>query len=246
MDALALAREDPARPVVFLGVGFETTVPGVAVAVQRAWEEGLTGFMVLSALKTMPQPMRALASGGEVDIDGFICPGHVSVVAGASAFSFLAQEYRIPCVVTGFEAIDLLEGIAMLLRQIAEGRSEVEIEYTRAVTMEGNRLAQRVMAEVFEPCDSEWRGLGVIPGSGLVLRDRYDEHDAARRFGLEITAGSPMGGCRCGEVLRGVLAPPDCPLFDRVCTPAAPQGPCMVSSEGACAAFWRYGKRRVC
>lgn len=242
-DALDLAREDPERSVVFLAVGFETTVPGIALAVRAAQEEELDNFTILSALKTMPEPMRALAGGGELAIDGFLCPGHVSVVTGASAFAFLAKEYGIPCVITGFEDIDLLEGVSMLLRQVAEGRSEVEIEYSRAVTNEGNRIAQQVMAEVFEPCDGEWRGLGVIPGSGLRLRERYRGHDAALRFDVDVVSGPPPVGCRCGDVLRGVLAPPDCSLFDRACTPVTPQGPCMVSSEGACAAYWRYGRK---
>jgi hydrogenase expression/formation protein HypD len=243
-DALALAREDPARSVVFLGVGFETTVPGVGVSIRSARDEGLANFSVLSALKTMPGPMRALASGGDVAIDGFICPGHVSVITGAAVFSFLADEYRLPCVVTGFEDVDLLEGIAMLLCQIAEDRSEVEIEYGRAVTREGNQIAQQIMAQVFEACDSEWRGLGVIPGSGLAIRAEFSEHDAASKFGVEIVSGEPPRGCRCGDVLRGVIAPPECPLFDRRCSPLTPEGPCMVSSEGACAAYWRYGTRR--
>ena len=242
-DALALARADSSRSVVFLAVGFETTVPGIAVAVRTAREEGVDNFMILSALKTMPGPMRALAGEGEVAIDGFVCPGHVSVITGASAFAFLAEEFRIPCVVTGFEDLDLLKGVAMLLAQVAEGRSEVEIEYTRAVGMDGNRVAQQVTAEVFEPCDSEWRGLGTIPGSGLSLREPFAPHDAAGRFGLEVRSAPPVSGCRCGDVLRGVLTPPRCPLFDRACTPATPVGPCMVSSEGACAAFWRYGRR---
>ncbi len=243
-DALALAREDPARSVVFLGVGFETTVPGVGVSIRTARDEGLTNFSVLSALKTMPGPMRALASGGEVAIDGFICPGHVSVITGASAFAFLAEEYQLPCVVTGFEDIDLLEGIAMLLCQIVEGRSEVEIEYRRAVTREGNPIAQDIMAQVFEACDAEWRGLGVIPQSGLAIRAEFRGHDAASKFGVEIVSGEPPRGCRCGDVLRGVISPPECPLFDRRCSPVTPEGPCMVSSEGACAAHWRYGTRR--
>jgi hydrogenase expression/formation protein HypD len=241
-DALAIARKERERQVVFLGVGFETTAPGIGVAIRTARSEGLANFTVLCALKTMPEPMRALAAGGEVAIDGFICPGHVSVVAGASTFSFLAAEYGLPCVVTGFEDVDLLEGIAMLLRQIAEGRSEVEIEYARAVTMDGNRIAQGVMAEVFEACDTEWRGLGVIPGSGLAIRAAFREHDAAARFGIEVAAGEPPRGCRCGDVLRGVITPPECPLFDRKCSPLTPEGPCMVSSEGACAAHWRYGR----
>jgi hydrogenase expression/formation protein HypD len=241
-DALALARQQPERVVVFLAVGFETTAPGIAVAVRTAHEEGLTNFMILCALKTMPGPMRALAGAGEVAIDGFICPGHVSVITGASAFSFLAGEYGLPCVVTGFEDVDLIKGVEMLLQQVAEGRSVVEIEYSRAVDWDGNRLAQQVVSEVFEPCDSEWRGLGVIPGSGLALGAGFDMHDAARRFDVSVSAGRPPTGCRCGDILRGVLSPPECPLFDQACTPGTPVGPCMVSSEGACAAFWRYGR----
>jgi len=244
MDAVAIAREDPTRRVVFLGVGFETTAPGIALAVRSANGNMVDNFTVLSALKTMPAPMRVLAAGEEVKVDGFICPGHVSVVTGASAFSFLAEEFGIPCVVAGFEDIDLLRGIDMLLAQIAEGRSRMEIEYSRAVRWEGSRAAQSVIAEVFEPCDTEWRGLGVIPDSGLKLRPQFAEHNAASRFGVELTSRHTSVGCRCGDVLRGVLAPPECPLFDSRCTPATPMGPCMVSSEGSCAAFWRYGKRR--
>jgi hydrogenase expression/formation protein HypD len=243
LDALTLAREQPQRQVVFLAVGFETTVPGVALVVKMAQEQELSNFSLLCALKTMPAPMRALAAGGEVAIDGFLCPGHVSVVTGAGAFAFLAEEFGLPCVVTGFEDIDLLLGVGMLLRQLVEGRAQVEIEYGRAVTWEGNREAQRVMAEVFEQADAEWRGLGVIPGSGLRLRDRYVPFDATRRFRLELNHGQAPRGCRCGDVLRGVIAPPECPLFDRSCTPVEPKGPCMVSSEGACAAHWRYGRR---
>lgn len=243
LDALTRARERPDCQVVFLAVGFETTVPGVALVVKTAGEEKLSNFSILCALKTMPAPMRALATGGEVAIDGFLCPGHVSVVTGAGAFAFLAREFGLPCVVTGFEDVDLLMGVCMLLRQLAEGRAEVEIEYSRAVTWEGNREAQRVMTEVFAEADTEWRGLGVIPASGLRLRERYAQFDAALRFGVELSGGGAPRGCRCGDVLRGLVAPPDCPFFDRSCTPAEPKGPCMVSSEGACAAHWRYGRR---
>jgi len=243
LDALALARAQPEREVVFLAVGFETTVPGVALVVRSAQQAAVPNFSILCALKTMPAPMRVLAGASEVAIDGFLCPGHVSVVTGAGTFAFLAEELGIPCVVTGFEDIDLLAGVGMLLRQLIEGRAEVEIEYGRAVTWEGNREAQRVMGEVFEETDAEWRGLGVIPGSGLRLREEFARFDAAHKFGLKVTAGRAPRGCRCGDVLRGVLAPPECPLFDRSCTPVEPQGPCMVSSEGACAAHWRYGRR---
>ncbi len=244
-DALDIARREPASKVVFLAIGFETTAPTVALTVCTAHEEGVDNYMVLPAHKTMPQAMEALLEGGEVQIDGFLCPGHVSVVAGARIFSFLAERYRIPCVVAGFEPEDILQGIIMLLAQLDEGKSAVEIEYTRAVSWEGNRVAQAVVDEVFMQCDSEWRGLGVIPGSGLTLRENYASVDAARRLGVEVGSGRSPAGCRCGDVLRGSIAPPACPLFGRSCSPARPVGPCMVSSEGTCAAYARYGARGV-
>jgi hydrogenase expression/formation protein HypD len=241
IDALALAKAESARTVVFLAVGFETTTPAVALTVKAAREQGVSNYLVLAAHKTMPGAMEALVRGGDVLVDGFLCPGHVSVVAGAKIFSFLADTYGIPCVVAGFEPEDILEGINMLLTQLGEGRSAVEIGYERAVTWEGNTAAQKVTAEVFVEGDSEWRGLGVIPGSGMVLRPEYSEHDAALRLGVKVEAGRPMAGCRCGDVLRGSLEPPECPLFGRSCTLERPLGPCMVSSEGSCAAHARYG-----
>jgi hydrogenase expression/formation protein HypD len=242
-DALEVARSDPSQTVVFLGVGFETTVPTVALTLQAAHEEKTENFTVLTAHKTMPRAMEALVEGGEVQIDGFLCPGHVSVVAGAGIFSFLAERYRTPCVVAGFEPEDILEAIIMLLAQVEEARSALEIQYRRAVTLEGNQTAQRIVDQVFGECDSEWRGLGVIPGSGLALREEYADSDAERRLGVAVGSGSSAAGCRCGDVLRGSITPPDCALFGRVCTPAQPIGPCMVSSEGTCAAYARYGDR---
>jgi hydrogenase expression/formation protein HypD len=241
MDALVLARSEPAGTGVFLAVGFETTAPAVALTVKAAREEGVANYLVLTAHKTMPRAMEELVRGGDVLVDGFLCPGHVSVVAGAKIFSFLADAYHIPCVVAGFEPEDILEGMKMLLAQLEESRSQVEIEYQRAVTWEGNTAAQRVMAEVFTECDSEWRGLGVIPGSGLALRPEYADHDASLRLHVQVEAGQPMAGCRCGDVLRGSLEPPQCPLFGRACSLERPLGPCMVSSEGSCAAYARYG-----
>lgn len=242
-DALARARADSSRTVVFLAVGFETTAPGVALTLKAARDDRLANYLVLSAHKTMPRAMEALVADQDVQIDGFLCPGHVSVVTGASAFSFLAERYGIPCVVAGFEEVDLLRGIVMLLSQLADGRSEVEIEYERAVSSEGNRAAQEIMGEVFAECDTEWRGLGVIAGSGLALRASYADHEAAQKLGVIVPTGRPAPGCRCGDVLRGSIAPPDCTLFGRRCTPSRPLGPCMVSSEGACAAYARYWQR---
>ena len=242
-DALEIAKSDPSQNVVFLAVGFETTVPTVALTLQAAQEEQVANFMVLSAHKTMPRAMEALVEGGEVQIDGFLCPGHVSVVTGAGIFAFLAERYQTPCVVGGFEPEDILEAISMLLAQVEEGRSALEIQYSRAVTMEGNQVAQRVADQVFTECDSEWRGLGVIPGSGLALKDQYADLDGERRLGISVGAGSSAAGCRCGDVLRGSLTPPECALFGTACTPERPLGALMVSSEGACAAHYNFGRK---
>lgn len=244
-DALALARENPNRQVVFLGVGFETTAPTVAWTIQEADRLGVPNFSVLAAHKTMPQAMEALLKDQEVKIDGFICPGHVSVVTGARMYRFITEQYRIPCVVAGFEPGDILKGIAMLLEQLASGRADVEVEYSRSVTETGNVAAQRLLAEVFEEADAGWRGIGVIPRSGLAIRERYAAFDAARKFGLQFRTAKPHPGCRCGDVLRAAITPPECKLFGTACTPVNPFGPCMVSSEGTCAAWFKYAKQQA-
>lgn len=241
LDALELAGKYADHEVVFLGVGFETTAPGTAWAIRGA-VPSVQNFSVLCAHKTMPRAMATLLSGGEVRIDGFLCPGHVSVIIGAQAYEFLAREWSAPCVVAGFEGEDMLEAIVMLLRQIEEQRAEVEIQYRRAVRWEGNARALKLLAEVFEPCDEEWRGLGTIQGSGLAIRPEFAGADARRRF-ADVVAPPPQEprGCACGDVLRGAKAPPECPLFRRICTPSNPVGACMVSSEGTCAAYYKYG-----
>jgi hydrogenase expression/formation protein HypD len=187
--------------------------------------------------------MRALLEAGEVRIDGFICPGHVSVVIGSQPYEFIPQEYGVPCVITGFEPLDVLQGIDMLLRQIAEGRAEVEIQYRRGVRPEGNPLARELVSRVFETSDAEWRGLGCIPGSGLKLRPQYERFDAEKAFVINPPPTKEHKGCLCGDILRGVKTPPECPLFARACTPERPVGPCMVSSEGTCAGWYQYGSR---
>jgi hydrogenase expression/formation protein HypD len=236
-DAVELAAAEPARKVVLVGIGFETTAPTVAGALLIARERELTNFSVLSLHKTMPGALRALLDLGETRLDGFILPGHVSVVTGSDCYRFLADEYGVGGVVAGFEADDVLEALVMLARQ---ARPTVEIAYRRAVTPEGNRVAQQVIARVFEPCDAVWRGLGSIPGSGLRLRDEFRAFAAEERFAVAPGAPEEPAGCRCGEVLRGVLDPADCALFGRRCTPETPVGACMVSSEGSCAARYRY------
>ncbi|HTS17750.1 MAG TPA: hydrogenase formation protein HypD [Verrucomicrobiae bacterium] len=239
-DALVIARENPSQHVVFLGVGFETTAPTVAWAIFRAAQDGLRNFSVLCAHKTMPRAMDALVRDQAVRIDGFICPGHVSVITGAQMYRFICQQYRIPCVVSGFEAWDILKSVGMLLRQIAEGRAEVENEYSRSVSEYGNRAAQQLMHEVFEPRDDAWRGIGIIPGSGLGIREKYARFDAAKVLGVTFHEAHVNPLCRCGSVLRGLSTPLDCRLFGRPCSPTHPVGPCMVSSEGVCAAYYKY------
>jgi hydrogenase expression/formation protein HypD len=240
LDALDLARQLPHRRVVMLGIGFETTVPTIAAAVRQAKKEGLTNFLVLSAHKLLPPAMEALLSAAEVRIDGFLCPGHVTTIIGTEPYQDVVRRHGKPCVVSGFEPVDILQSIHMLVCQLEEGRREVEIQYTRGVHREGNPRARALMDEVFEPADSAWRGLGKIPGSGLKLRPAYSAHGAENHFVLAVPPAREMPGCRCGEVLRGVCTPLDCPLFRQRCTPTHPYGPCMVSTEGTCAAYFKY------
>jgi hydrogenase expression/formation protein HypD len=240
VDALRFALDNPGQDVVFLGIGFETTAPTVAAAIKTAHEKKQSNFSVLSAHKLLPPAMDALLSSGDLAVDGFICPGHVTTIIGTSSYEKVVLRYQTPCVVTGFEPVDILEGILMLVEQVEKGRAAVEIQYARGASPEGNPAALRLMDEVFEPCDSPWRGLGVIPRSGLAIRDRYSGHNAATRFDIDVPPSEEPPGCRCAEVLRGEARPPDCRLFRKVCTPRTPVGPCMVSSEGTCAAYFKY------
>ena len=245
LEALELARRRPSRLVVFMGVGFETTAPTVAATILRAAGEGLSNFLVLAAFKQIPPAMCALAGSDETRIHGFLCPGNVSAIIGAAPYEPLALEHGIPCAVTGFEPTDMLEGIFMLLRQMREGRSEVEIQYRRVVSHDGNTTAGELMGRVFQTCDARWRGIGLIPDSGLELAGAFCEHDARHRIPTEVPKAPDLpAGCSCGEVLRGRLIPPECPLFGRGCSPENPVGPCMVSSEGACAAYFNHGTWR--
>ena len=240
LDAVTMARENPARQVVFLGVGFETTAPSIAAAILTAAREGIENFSALCAHKVMPEPMEALTSG-ELKIDGYICPAHVSAVIGAEAYRPLAEKYGVPCVVTGFEPLDILRGILMLVNQAAEGRAAVENEYYRVVRPEGNKKAQGLLAEVFVKADAVWRGVGNIPHSGLEIGPKYARYDAAKRFSIALPEARENPACLCGRILRGLNEPTDCKLFGTVCTPDNPVGACMVSSEGSCAAVYRYG-----
>jgi hydrogenase expression/formation protein HypD len=238
-DAVDLARENPGKRVVFLGVGFETTAPTVAAAIVAARRQHLDNFFVASAHKTVPPALEALA-GGEINIDGFLLPGHVSVIIGLDAYRRFFETFRVPCVVAGFEPVDLLRAIAMLTEQVKNGRPALENGYPRAVSAAGNPRARAVMNEVFASADADWRGLGTIPGSGLVIREEFAAFDAVKAFGIQLKPAPEPRGCACGQILTGVKIPPQCALYKTACTPMTPVGPCMVSSEGTCAAYYRY------
>lgn len=245
-DALKLAIELPQWKVVFLGVGFETTAPLVAWTIKEAYQNNITNYFVLCAHKTIPEAMEALLNDGTARIDGFMCPGHVSVIIGANAYKPVCNEHHIPMVISGFEPVDMAEAINMLLRQIVEQRAEVEIQYKRAVDYNGNSDAQQILNDVFKRCGTEWRGLGFIDKSGFAIREKYIAHDAERVFSniCTVTEKQQLHGCKCGEVLKGVIAPYQCPLFSLECTPDNPRGPCMVSSEGTCSAHYKYARNK--
>ncbi len=240
-DALQIAADNPRRPVIFLGIGFETTAPTVAAAVLQADLKNLRNFYVLCLLKTTPPPMKALLDLGEVKLNGIVCPGHVSSIIGTKPYETYARNYGIACVVAGFEPVDILQAVEMLIAQIESGKPDVEIAYRRGVRPEGNPRALELMRNVFEASAADWRGIGTIPGSGLKLKKEYATFDAALEFEVEPPPAREAPGCRCGEVLRGVVRPPQCGLFRKVCTPENPIGPCMVSSEGTCAAYYQFG-----
>lgn len=240
LDALRIASENPGKKVVFLGIGFETTAPTVAAAAKAARDRGISNFSVLSAHKLLPPAMEALVSGGDLGIDGFLCPGHVSTIIGTASYADVASRFGVPCVVAGFEPVDILQSVLMLVRQIEANAARAEIQYTRAVAPEGNPAALGLIDEVFEPCDSDWRGLGPIPRSGLAFREAFAAFDARAHFDLAIPPAREPAGCRCADVLKGTVRPPECPLFRSACTPRTPVGACMVSSEGTCAAYYKY------
>lgn len=242
MDALELAEQNPDELIVFLGVGFETTTPGIAATILAASNRKIKNFTVFSTQKTMPAPMETLLSDPNLKIDGLLCPGHVSSIIGAGAWEPLAKKYKLACVVGGFETADLLKGLIMLARQIGNDNIKVENVYPRAVDWEPNKRAQKMVEEIFEPADMDWRGLGRIPQSGLKIREKYSEFDAEIRFDITLPAAQEPKGCMCGNILKGMNNPMECPLFDSRCTPATPIGPCMVSSEGTCAAYHKYGR----
>ena len=241
VDALRIAKSYPQEKVIFLGIGFETTAPTVAASILMAEEDGIKNFMVLCGHKLIPPAMKTLVENKRVRIDGFLCPGHVSAIIGSEAYEFLTRDYNIPCVVTGFEPLDILQGINLLVSQIYRKEAIVENEYTRIVTQKGNLKAKDLMKRVFKVSDSYWRGMGVIKSSGLSINEDYSRYDAQLHYPVEITSFKEKKGCRCGEVLQGLIEPRECILFGDPCNPSNPFGPCMVSVEGVCNIYYRFG-----
>jgi hydrogenase expression/formation protein HypD len=239
LDALDTARQNPQKKIIFLGIGFETTAPGTAVVIAEAYRESIENFFLLNAHKVMPPAMEAIIGDG-IKIDGFICPGHVAAITGSEIFNFIPERYRLGCVVAGFEPADLMQSILMLIQQKNNDDPKVEIQYNRAVSETGNALAKRNLLEVFEPCDTYWRGFGIIPDSGMKLQKKYEKFDAELVFSPVVSYLEDDATCICGEILRGIKSPVECPLFGSACAPENPAGACMVSNEGTCNTWFRY------
>ncbi|MDP3045594.1 MAG: hydrogenase formation protein HypD [Bacillota bacterium] len=242
-DAVEYARTHPDRHVVFLGVGFETTAPGIALSILQAKAQGVTNFSVLTSHKLVPPAMHAILADPELRLDGFILPGHATAIVGRNAFQFVADQYNLPAVVTGFETTDILDCLHNLLDQLFQGQVRVDNGYSRVVKDEGNVRAQALMEQLFEVADVSWRGFGVIPASGMVIRPEFADFNAEKRFTVNIPEPRIPKGCRCGDLLKGKINPHECRQFGTACTPDNPIGPCMVSSEGACAAYYQYDRR---
>ena len=245
LDAVKLAATHPHHHVVFAAVGFETTTPASAAAVMEADRLGLVNFSILACHKLIMPAMRALLDSGDVRVDGFICPGHVAVIVGAAVFEPIVQEYHLPCVIAGFEGPQIAAAMARLTEMVADGQPAIENLYSQAVSEEGNRAAQKIIENVFTPADWHWRGLGELPGSGLALHPEYARYDARIRFALGSPISRELPGCRCGDVITARATPADCKLFATACTPVRAMGPCMVSSEGTCQAWFKYHRIKV-
>lgn len=248
LDGLKVARDNLAKKIIFLGIGFETTAPTIAAAILTAAKERLRNFFVFSGHKLIPPAMEVLINDGEIRIDGFLCPGHVSTIIGSRPYEFIAKDYKVPCCIAGFEPLDILEGIYLLIKQIVQSRPKVEIQYRRVVKEKGNLKAQDLIVKVFEACDSQWRGLGEITKSGLRIKKEFSQFDAEACLKLSnsfnsLTHSTKIEGCICADILRGRKLPLECPHFAEGCTPQDPLGPCMVSSEGTCAAYYKYARQ---
>ena len=244
-DALQLAKDNPGKTIVFVAVGFETTAPATAVVVKEAAAGAIDNFCILSGHKLVVPAMRALLSEKNDNINAFLCPGHVSAIIGYGAFAEIVEDFSRPCVVAGFEPVQIIEGLSEICHQLSAGKAELKSMYSAVVTEKGNTAAQQIVNDYFEPVDGLWRGLGKIEKSTLALKDSYSQFDAFKRFGISEEPSEELKGCRCGEVLCGLIEPPECALFGRACTPREPIGPCMVSSEGACAAWFKYGREEI-
>lgn len=244
LDSLEIARANPAKKVIFLAVGFETTAPTAAATILTARQQNLPNFFVLSAHKLVPPALKALLTTPHVKVDGFLLPGHVSAIIGTEPYKFLGTEYGVPSVVAGFEPLDILRSVYLLVKQLSEGRAELENQYSRIVLPDGNGAARQVLDEVYQPCDAVWRGLGRIAESGLELKHNYQSFDALANLPVDAGISQDPLGCRCGEVLSGIVKPTECPLFGKACSPEHPIGACMVSVEGSCAAWYKYGAGR--
>jgi len=242
LEALEIAENNPKKKIVFLAVGFETTSPTIAVAVTLAKIKNLKNFYILCGHKIVPPALEALVNTKELKVEGFLLPGHVSTIIGSRPYEFIAEKYKVPGVIAGFEPLDILQGIYMLVKQVTDGETKIEIQYTRSVKKEGNPKAQDLLKEVFAVTHSDWRGIGVIPDSGYKLSEKYREFDIEENLPVEVEKAKENPGCICGKVLQGLKTPLDCPLFAKVCTPEKPVGACMVSSEGTCAAYYKYGR----
>ena len=239
-DALEIASKHTGKKVVVIGVGFDTTAPTIAAAILAAAQANIDNFSVICAHKLVPPALEALMSAARVQIDGFILPGHVSVIIGLDAYRPFFDRYQIPCVVAGFEPTDILQAISMLVGMLESNSPCLDNAYPRAVTAAGNVKAQQILAEIFEPADACWRGIGMIPRSGLKIRSTYAAHDAVKLFDVQVPDAQTPKGCACGEILIGTKTPPECALYKKACTPMDPVGPCMVSTEGTCAAYYKY------
>lgn len=242
LDALKIAKENKDKKVIFFAVGFETTSPLIAATLFEADRKNIENFYIYSVHKLVPPALEVLVNTEELKLDGFILPGHVSTIIGSRVYEFIPYRYKKACVITGFDADDILQAIGMLLKQITENEPKVEIQYKDAVKPEGNPKAVEFINQYFEPCDSNWRGIGIIPKSGLKLKKEFSHRDAEVVFNIPELKSKEPKGCQCGVVLRGIKLPPECPLFAKVCTPENPVGACMVSSEGSCAAYYKYGR----
>jgi len=242
MDAVKTAIENPSKEVIFLGIGFETTAPSIAVALKHAYNENIKNFSVLCGLKTMPDAMLALVKDNKIKINGFICPGHVTVITGSKIYDNIASNYKIPCVTSGFEPIDLLMTIKMILMQLKNKNIKNEIEYKRAADYNGNIKAQKIINEIFNEAESNWRGIGIIDKSGLKIKNSFAKFDAQKKFAIKVIQTNENPLCICGDIMRGIKKPSECKLFKKVCTPDNPVGACMVSAEGNCANYFKYSQ----